>query len=272
MSIAARLAAALLIATSAAHAQTLPYSFSVESFSVPERGIFDDFDDGTLDPAWNGTSFGTIVESGSTLTLSNPGLMGFLPAPIANETTVVSGQGIGVNFSGDFTATSTWTQTVPTFSQGMNLALGSVNSSTGNVHQLSVGLSFTPSEVASVLGGPAGLSIGVLDVIRDSGPGNILSLTRTAIPVLPGDITGDILLSLFFDDTLNTLQPLYSLDGGLTTHSAGAAVPWEFTGGGFSLTGSSSVVPEPGTASLLGLGLVLLGARRPRRIGRLRRP
>ena len=111
--------------------------------------IFDDFNDGSLDPAWNGTIFGTAVESGGTLTLSNPGFFGFLPAPLINESSVVSGHGIGANFSGDFTATSRWLQTVPTLSQGMNLAFGSINPGTGNVHQYSVGIGYATAELAA---------------------------------------------------------------------------------------------------------------------------
>jgi hypothetical protein len=235
----------------------------VDSFAVPERGIFDDFNDGVLSPAWDGAVFGTAVESGETLTLSNPGTLGFLPAPLVSEASVISGQGIGVNFSGGFTATSRWLQTIPTASQGLNLALGSINSATGNVHQLSVGVSFISSEVAAVLGGDAGLALSVLNIVRDSGPGNILSLTRSSFPIDASAITADILLQLVFDDAANTLTPQVSLDGGVTTLSPFAPVPWEFTGGGFSLSGSSTV-PEPGTALLMGLGLTLLSARRQR--------
>ncbi|MEM9176068.1 MAG: PEP-CTERM sorting domain-containing protein [Myxococcota bacterium] len=255
------LALAGLLSASGAHAQTVPYGFSVERFSVPERGLFDEFDDGVLDAAWDGTVFGSVSESGSTLTLSNPGVFGFLPPPIETESTVISGQGLQLDFGGDMTATTVWTQAVPLPSQAFNFSLGSIDASTGNVHQYTVGISDTPVAVAAELGGSAGLGVSILSVVRDSGPGNILSLSRSSISILPGDITGDVHLTLAFDDATNTLQAGYSLDGGLTSQTIGAAEPWNFFGGGFSLS-ASSTVPEPGTAVLLGLGLMGLGRAR----------
>ena len=111
------LAAAFLVA-SAASAQTSPYSFSIDSFSIPERGVFDDFDDGFVDPAWNGTVIGTQLESGTTMTLSSPGVVGapdeFLPAPIVAPRRRSSRARVCSSISaGSFTATSVWNQQVP---------------------------------------------------------------------------------------------------------------------------------------------------------------
>jgi hypothetical protein len=66
----------ILCLASSSPAQTLPYSFEVDRFSVPERGLLDDFDDGTIDPNWTGL-IGTANESGSTIELSDPGVGGF---------------------------------------------------------------------------------------------------------------------------------------------------------------------------------------------------
>ncbi len=103
----------------------------------------------------------------------------------------------------------------------------------------------------------------VLDAVRDSGPGDILSFSRTSVPVLESDISGAIILSLIFDDALDTMTPQFSLDNGATTLAPFGSEAWAFPGGGFSLSGSSTV-PEPGTALLLGLGLAALGLRRTR--------
>lgn len=248
--------AALLFFAATSHAQTLPYSFDVDAFSVPERGIFDDFDDGVLSPSWNGNNLGTSVESGGTLTLSNPGAFGFLPTPIVNEFSIIDGQGISIDLSGDFTATSVWLPSVPAFSQSMNMTLGSLDFVTGLVHQLTVGVSDRPSGVASVLGGDAGLTVDVLDVVRDAG-GNIVSLSRSSLPISAAAITDDILLQLVFDDAADTLTPQVSLDGGATTLSPFTSVPWQFQFGGFALAATSTVIPEPGTALLLSTGLLL---------------
>lgn len=253
-------ASAVLLFVTTAAAQTEPFSFSVESFSIPERGVFDGFDDGQLDGEWSDGIRGSVLESGSTLTLSNPGEFGFLPAPLVNEVSGVSGQGLQLDFGGSFTATSVWTQQVPTLGQAMNFSLGSLNSSTNHIHQVSIGLSDTLPSVVSVLGGSEGLGVSVLSVIRDSQAGDILSLSRITIPILSTDISGEIHLALFFDDVTNMLQPSYSTDGSATLLSAGSAIPWNFFGGGFALT-SSSTVPEPGTALLLGFGLALMSRR-----------
>lgn len=249
-----------LLAAGEVSAQTLPYRGQVDSFSVPERGLFDGFDDGSIDGTWS-SILGTVSESGTTLDLSNPGASGFLPAGVDNETSVASGAGVGLDFSGDLTATTTWIGGAPGSSIGFNFSLGSINPVNGNVHQLSIGVSRISTEVAAVLGGAAGLSVSVLDVVRDSPPGDILSLERTSFAITEAEVTGDLLFQLVFDDTANTLTPRFSLDGGATIQSPFAAKAWNFTGGGFSIS-AGSTVPEPGTALLLGLGLGLLGVRK----------
>ena len=245
----------VLLFAAAASAQTLPYDLQVESFAVPERGLFDDFDDGVLDSSWTGV-IGTVTESGGTLSLSSPGVGGFLPPGVDDSSSVLSGMGTGLDGFGNFTASSVWAPVAPGATESINLSIGSVDSGTGNVSQLSIGLSRTSQAVADVLGGDAGLAISMLNVVRDSGPGNILSFSRSSIPILDADVTGAIVLSLIFDDALDTMTPAVSLDGGTTTLTPFAAEPWAFGGGGFSLSGGSTV-PEPGTGLLLGLGVAL---------------
>lgn len=243
-----------------AAAQTTSFAFEVDAFSVPERGIFDGFDDGFIDPGWD-SNIGTLTESGTTLTLASPGLGGFLPQGVESESAVVSGMGTAVDGWGNFTATSTWLSTVPAPSQGISLSIGSLDPGTGFVHQLTFGFGHTLPGVAAVLGGNPGLSVSLMEVVRSSAAGEILSLTRTTSAVSASDISGAILLSLVFDDAANTITPRFSLDGGATTATPFAARSWAFGGAAFALS-ASSTVPEPGTAMMLGLGLAMLSAGR----------
>lgn len=249
-----------LIMPLSASAQAQSYDFTAESFSVPQRGIFDDFDDGVIGGAWSDGLVGNVTESGSRLRLSQPGERGFLPAPLSTEVSSLAGQGVQLDFGGSFTATSVWTQPTLDPSEGINISIGSLSATTGNVHQLSFGLSNTRADVAAVLGGGSGLGVSLLSAVRESQAGDLVSISRTSIPVSASAITGNVHLSLAFDDANNTLQPLYSLDGGVTTLAAGAPIPWDFFGGGFALS-ASSTVPEPGTALLMGLGLLGLARR-----------
>lgn len=245
--------ASTVLLTSGARAQ-VPFSFDVDQFEVNGRLVVDDFNDGVLAPQWVST-IGNVSESGGVLTISSPGAGGFLGPDLSTEASGPSGFSVGIADFGNFSSFSIWGSDVPSLSQGINHSLGSLDLLTGEVHQYSVGLSNTTAGVANLLGGDSGLAISILDVIRDAPNGNILSLTRTTVSVLAVDITGPIVFGMNFDDLTDTLNPFYSLDGGTTILSPFPDRPWSFGGGQFALS-ASSVVPEPGTAVLFGMGLV----------------
>jgi len=237
------------------------YSFDLEEFEVAERGFFDTFGDGSIAPDAQWFSLrGTITEAGGAVTLADPGESGFLaPLPLQDEVTSLSTNFVSAAGSGDFTAVSTWTGILPGFGESYSLAFGSFDPGTGNIHQISVGVSNTRPGVASVLGGGTGYNVNLIEQIRDGAPdGEILSISTTSIGFGPGDIGSQVILSLIFDDTLDTMTAGFDLDG--SSAQTFGSVSWGFAGGGFSLT-SSEVVPEPGTALLLGVGLAGLGAR-----------
>ena len=79
----------------------------------------------------------------------------------------------------------------------------------------------------------------------------------------PLNVTGDIVLQLFFDDVANQISAEVSLDGGSTFLSPFGARSANLLGPtSFFLFGDPATIPEPGTGLLVLTGLAILSARR----------
>ncbi|MEM7412993.1 MAG: PEP-CTERM sorting domain-containing protein [Myxococcota bacterium] len=261
MRLASLVCLVLLSLAGPAFAVTNPFSYSVQDFSIPERGIGDDFEDGSLGSDWFNT-FGTAAEGGGGVTFSDPGQSGFLdPLNVDSDSSGISGFNSVLNNGGSFTATSIWLPEVPAPGTSYTMALGSFDLGS-NLTSISIGISNTLTSVANRLDGTgffAGLQVNMLQITRDAS-NQVTSFDVSSNPFVEGDIAGAILLMIAFDDLTNEVQASYSLDNGTTTN-AFAPVNWTFPGGSFSLLGTSTV-PEPSTALLVMVGLAGIALRR----------
>jgi len=243
-----------------AFANSTPFDYSVDLFYSSNRpSIYDDFENGSVGPQWS--AFGTVTEAGHTATFSNPGVPGYLaPFPLDSDTSGINGFGTAINGSGNFSVHSIWLPEVPDPGTSYSMALGSVDGA-GNTHQIAISVTNTDPAVASVLGSSPGLNVDLIHQVRNSSF-LITSWAVTSYAFTASEVVDAVILTLQFDDALNQIDPYYSLDGGGTTYLLDS-VPWSFAGGGFALVSSATApIPEPGTATTLGLGLVVLGALR----------
>jgi len=248
-----------LAITGSARAAT--YSFSVDYFSVTGNlpgNVVDDFNDGNIDPLWE-IYEPTVVESGSTVTFSNPGMV-LSPVQIGSQSIASSemsyigskspGSLLMLNGSGDFLGTSTWMGTVPGSNQFYTMGINNVATD----EDISIGIYNFDSVLANAFGVPQGLGV-MFGRFGDVGTGDF---DAQGVSIMPSDITGDILLSLAFVDATDMFSGTYSLDGGTTFSSPYAAIATstgtqEF---GWFLGAESLTVPVPGAIWLFGSGLL----------------
>lgn len=262
------LGAILLMAGGAVEAAT--YSFTLDRFNVAGNlpgTVTDDFDDGSLSPFWE-VYDPTIVESGTTATFSNPGTLdgpfqlGVLT--LSSEMSYMGSTSPGSlqmqNGSGDFVGTSTWSAVLPGPNQLFEMGVDNVSTDEG----FSILVHNFDAAIANELGVPEGPGV-TFGRFGDVSNGDF---ETQGISFIPGDITGDILLRLAFNDATNTFSASFSLDGSdnyLTpfTDIATSAGTQEF---GWSIGAESmSVVPVPAAAWFFGsalIGLVSLTRRK----------
>ncbi len=213
------------------------YSFSVDSFQVAGNlpvSVVDDFNDGSIGPLWE-VYDPTVVESGSTVTFSNPGTtvsstqIGSL-SNISSEMSYIGSMSPGQlqmqNGAGNFLGTSTWISAAPNTNQFFTMSISHIAAD----EDITISIYNFDSVFANAFGVPQGLGVS-FGRFKDVGTGDF---SVQGISILPSDITGDILLSLGFDDAADLFNAGYSLDGGTTSFSP------------FSTIAASSAVQELG--------------------------
>lgn len=257
------IAATLLFATSSFAA----YSYSLDQFQLTGPITFSDhFNDNNLDPGFWDVDDPTVTESGTNITFTNPGTAdGFTLGSfnISSEMSYISTNFHSSNNSGNFQAVSTWNATSPALNQMylMNLSTGSGD------EDILMGFANWGTEMASFFGVPTGPAI-FFGRVDDVGAGDF---DLYAISIDPAAITGSVLLSISFDDTLDLFYGAYSIDGtNLITPSEFNAVASEsggFISGDWSLgTESFSVQPVPAPSAfillLFGVPLIFLYRRK----------
>lgn len=242
-----------------ANSNAATYSFSVDYFSVTGNlpgNIVDDFNDGSIDPLWE-IYEPSIIEAGSTVSFSNPGTV-VSPIQIGTLSNLSSEMSyIGSlsslqmrNGSGDFLGTSTWAASVPGSNQFYVMGINNVTTD----EDISIGVYNFDSVLASAFGVPQGLGV-FFGRFGDVGTGDFVA---QGVSILPGDISGDILLSLAFSDSTDMFSAAFSLDGGssfLTPYTSitSSSGTQEF---GWFLGAESFIVPIPGAIWLFASGLL----------------
>ncbi len=244
---------------SSANAAT--YNFSVDHFRVVGNlpgDVADDFNDGSIDPLWD-VFDPTIVESGSTVSFSNPGTI-VTPVQIGTQSILSSEMSyIGSktpgslqmqNGFGDFLGISTWTAIVPNSNQFYIMGINDVILD----EEITIIVYNFDSVLANAFGVPQGLGVS-FGRFGDVGTGDF---DAQGISIVPSDITGDILLSLAFDDATDMFFGAYSLDGGVTFLTPFSAIAsnsgaQEF---GWYLGAESFTVPIPSAVWLFGSGII----------------
>jgi hypothetical protein len=255
------------------------FEYKVNSFEVtgnlPGYNI-DNFDDGVLAP-WT-TLFGTTAEVGGYAVLSNPGFPmsppGYPNITMERSDIIAPGGFNVVDGYGNFTATSMWfpiDPDPPGGFYGMNL---DYQISATEREILGIDVAHLSNIVANNLtGGPGGLQIIQVRWVYEYNPstGEFGEGTFEEIGWYlfdEEDMTGDIGLRLFFDDSTNQVTMSFSLDGGETflsplspmtsSISNEYSTMWMITGD------PMEYIPEPSTFLMLAAGLALLAVL-PRR-------
>ncbi len=204
------------------------FEFMVDSFEVVGNLPIleqDDFDDGDLSPDWI-VDNGTVVEPlGSSIAIiKDPGDVStriegdILLLSVQSEIETESPTYAIANGSGDATATSRWViNTTPGINElyrmGADFDVFNVSVALLRETEIHVGILNADPVFAGALGITPGLSAICMHQI-DYTIGGTDSFDMQVEPI--GDITGDVLLQLTFDDSENAFTAKYSLDGGAT--------------------------------------------------------
>lgn len=234
----------------------------------------DDFDDGVIDPVlWVNPSGGTVSESGTTVTLSSPGAPINLGPGFTGETSFISGIFTDMTGTGEQTLfSSDWVSGAPTaIGDGYGISIAGLDLS-GNVVRSSMNvIDVHPASAAALQGlgftsAAPGLHA-VFQTITSDPSGNVLSVDDYQnFPITAAEIAAGVNLSVVYGDALGMVQGGFTSSSGLVFSSP---TPY---GSSFVSTNlvATNVVPEPGTAMLMFLGLTGLAASGGRREARIR--
>ena len=255
-----------------AHADHTTFDYEVERFEVTGNlpgSLVDEFDDGILTAT---QALGTVTEYGGALHLESEGFHNEYPGipllTVDRSDAIMDSSFTILNGQGDFTSTATLRNLV--FQPGgyfaSNIAYDN-NGTTVEILSLSV-LQGSPEIVAAIdaeypVFGYSGTDLN-LSMTRSiqpvSGTGAATILDHQTIHVPESFLTDDILFTMFFTDSTDSVLGAISLDGGagyylLDPVTMTGLGPSDF--GVFTLFGDPlTIIPEPSTALLLGLGLI----------------
>jgi hypothetical protein len=238
----------------------------------------DPFDDGVLN-GWE-LARGTAIEQGGAAILMSPGEVD--SGLVGGQLMVIEASGIRTNDfnislsgSGNATATSKWLPNViPQANQlyGMDATLEFIGSDSSHVGYEDFGVNIVSADAD--LAGLYGLTEGLhMAFSREKlGPdGHFQELAFSPISLSSDD---DVVLRLVFDEAAYQFQASFSVDDGATFQDPGLA--WDIVSLGpiadslgasevfesWDLQAMNIVVPEPSTALLVGIGLLLMTTMR----------
>ncbi len=240
-----------------------PYAFSMDRFQVIGNlpgNVVDEFDDGVVDP-WT-VHDPTVIESGGLVTLSSPGTIEeivFEGTRMVQEMTYLCSSGTPLNVEngeGDFTGVSTWVPVVPEENVHYHMAVSyELQSDPHESISIGVVVANWGTDFADYWGTPSGFGIS----FRRVGSIPLDEFVWKHVSVAEGDITGDILLRLNFEDDTDQFTADFSLDGGATFESPFEPIGWgRETPGQYRWHFSAISSPEPSSALLQGTALLVL--------------
>jgi len=215
-------------------------SASIDSFLMTGNlagYAIDEFNDGNPSP-WV-VDDGTAIEQNGVLTLISPGDID--PAKIGDvyitqelsEAFIAGGRFHVADGNGDIVVTSTWTSGVPAENQYFLMESDIEAPNEVDLDEISIGLfHFGPDlkQVFDQVPPEGGLAV-IFE--RNTGSDNTV-VSSQSVGISAGDVNGNIVLTLSFDDQTNQFSASFSLDGGGTFQSPFVPVDTQIDQGNFN--------------------------------------